>query len=230
MQLSSPMSPRCRSIMAFTGYCPMSSPSALWHRNILELEPVTLLRPPPTLDRIMQPRSPKNSRWVVVHDHTVVTGGWYSSHLRCFKPSWHPPQFYPVIIISFASFFVENSQRVNKAGPKKTKVFVVSYSCQFLWSRWYSTVIQAAGSPFYRHPSREAYAVGVDDSQYLLLFAKPPTRFPPLQYHKNNQDGLLTESVGMTVPSCRLRSNHGPGTLSVSSHRRLSDEQIFDRP
>ena len=46
----------------------MSSPCALWHRNIPELEPVALLRPPhPALDTIMQPWSRKIRRWVVVH-------------------------------------------------------------------------------------------------------------------------------------------------------------------
>ena len=212
----------------------MSSPSASWHRNILELEPVTLLKPPPTLDRIMQPWSSKKMRWVVVHDHTVVTGGdSISSHLRCFKPSWHPPQFYPVIIILVASFSSKTPNAWTKQVRKKPRFL----SCHIAVSFFLITMIfhsdpsskTAASSPFYRHPSREAYAVGVDDSPYLLFFAKPPTKFPPLQYYKNNQGGSLTESVDMTVPSRRLRSNHGPGTPSVSCHRRLSDEQNFDR-
>ena len=112
----------------------MSSPSASWHRNILELEPVTLLKPPPTLDRIMQPWSPKNLRWVVVHDHTVVTGGdSISSHLRCFKPSWHPPQFYPVIIILFASFSSKTPNAWTKQVRKKPRFLSCHIAVSFFF-------------------------------------------------------------------------------------------------
>ena len=80
----------------------MNSPCALWYRNIL---PVALLRLSPALE-IMQPWSPKNSRWVVVHDHTVVDIGSGVSNpvwiLSCCICQW---------IISFASFFLPTREQ-----------------------------------------------------------------------------------------------------------------------
>ena len=104
-------------------------------------------------------------------------------------------QFYPVFVeyqsYHLPHYFVENSQRVNKAVPKNSKVFVLSCSRQFFdhhdISQWS------------KHHSKKAY-VGVDNSsQYPSFFVKPPTRSPPSKYHNNKQDGSLTESVNMTV-------------------------------
>ena len=55
----------------------------------------------------MQPWSPRNSRWVVVRDHTVVddSGSGVSNLVSIFIL---------IFVELFASFFVENSQRVFK--------------------------------------------------------------------------------------------------------------------
>ena len=142
---------------------------------------------------------PKIQRWVVVHDHTVVdiSSGVLNLVSILF---W-------ISIISFASFFVENSQRVNKAGPKNPKVFALSYGRQF----FFITILFHSGPsskfPFLQNlpPSREAYVVGVDDSQYLLFFVKPPTRSPPLQ-----QSGWIISGASRhdRSESYRLGSNH----------------------
>ena len=66
----------------------MSSPCALWHRNILELKPVALLRPPPALDTIIAMKLKKFE----VSGSSRSYGGYQRQ--RCFKPGLN---FYPYL-------------------------------------------------------------------------------------------------------------------------------------
>ena len=165
------------------GYCPMSPPCALWHRNILELEPVALFKTAPSFRhdnaamKFKKLEVSGSSRWY---------GGWYQQR-RCFKPS---PNFILVFveysIISFASSFPRKLPTREQKQVRKIPRFL---SCHMAVSFFdHHDVPQWVQAAFKKSLCRRGRLITISFALW-----SPRQESPPLQYHKDNQDESLTD-------------------------------------